>query len=56
LVLLYNGLGKRSGSVKEEEQGCQNKPHLPVHPTVSTHLEPRIFRIQAAGPELVGHR
>jgi hypothetical protein len=41
IVLLCGGLGKRSGSV-EEEQGDQNKHDLPVHPTVSTHLEPGI--------------
>jgi hypothetical protein len=41
--------------VKEEAQGNQNKLDLPVHPTVSTHLEPGISRIQAAGSEWVVH-
>jgi hypothetical protein len=42
LVLLYSGLGKGRGSPKKKEQGDQNKHDLPVHPTVSTHLEPGI--------------
>jgi hypothetical protein len=42
LVLLYSGLGKGRGSVKKRKQGDQNKLDLPVHPTVSTHLEPGI--------------
>src|ERR1700751_1114110 len=42
LALLYRSLRKQRGKGKEEEQGEQNTIDLPIHPTISAHLDPEI--------------